>query len=156
MMNRVKAARLRRKQNKGSVVIEAALFFIVAAALLTGFINFGYQITEYYQVNALTDHVGQIVARADTVSSSSIQAILDDTQASEATSLGNATLCVTVTAKNSATLTVPAACGCSPAASAATSSLQSAAANTTVVLVNGCLGKFQSSSIFVSSAKIGQ
>lgn len=156
MMNRVKAARLRLKGSRGSIAIEAALFLLVAATLLTGFVSFGSQITEYYQINALTDHVGQIVARSDTISSSSIQAVLDDTQASNVALLGNATLCVIVTANNKTTLSVPAACGCSPTQSTATSSLQSSAGNAATVLVNGCLGGFQSSSIFVSSATVGQ
>lgn len=156
MMNRVKAAQPHPKENRGSVAIEAALFFIVAAALLTAFISYGSQIYEYYQINALTDHVGQIIARSDTISSSSIQAVLDDTQASEATSLSGATLCVVVTSSNKTVFTIPASCACASIQSNAISSLQNATGVTTTVMVNGCIKKFQGSSIFVSSAKISQ
>lgn len=156
MMNRVKAARHRLENKQGSVIIEAALYFIVAAALLTGILHFGKELIEYYQINSLTDHVGQIVARADTISSSSIQAVLDDTQASEATALNGATLCVTVTSNGTAVLSVPAACSCTVVQNSDISSLQSAATKTLVVLVNGCIDNYSSSSAFVSGATLGQ
>lgn len=149
MMNRVKAARLRPKGSRGSVAIEAALFLIVAAALLTAFVSFGSQITEYYQINALTDHVGQIVARSNTLSSSSIQAVLDDATTSNMTSLVNPILCVVVTINGKVSLTVPSACSCTAGQGVNTSSM-----TPSYVVVGGCTTHFQSGSIFPTSATL--
>ena len=149
MMNRVKTVRRRLKKNRGSVVIEAALFFIVAAVLLTGLIQFGSELNEYYQVNALTDHVGQIVARSETVSQSSIQTVLDDATSSSMTTLSGATLCVMVTINGKMSLAVPSACSCSAAQGGNTASL-----TPSYVVVAGCTTHYQSSSIFPTDATL--
>ncbi len=153
MMNRVKAARRGLEGRRGSVVIEAAFFFIVAAALLTGIIQFGSELNEYYQINALTDHIGQIIARSDTVSQSSVQTVLDDAASPSSTSLTGETLCVVVTWSSGATLSVPAACQCNPTQ---TTTLQASTTAPAIVTVNGCVANFTSKSIFVSNTVLGQ
>ncbi|WP_338333238.1 hypothetical protein [Acetobacter sp. LMG 32666] len=149
MMNRVKTVRRRLKKKQGSVVIEAALFFIVTAALLTGLVKFGSELNEYYQINALTDHVGQIVARENTVSSESVQAVLDDATSSNMTTLKGATLCVMVTIDGKLSLTVPSACSCSAAQGVSATSL-----TPSYVVVAGCSTHFLSSSIFPTGATL--
>lgn len=141
-------------RRKGSVSIEAALFMIVGGVMLFGIVTVITEMRDYYRLNTLTAHVGQVVARSDTLSSTTIEAILN--AATSDTLLNDLTgLCVTVANKDKTLYTVPGACPCASQtenSSTIMSSLQSAASNMAVVVVNGCDAKYQSTSVFTTTA----
>ena len=74
MIQRQKPARLR----SGNVAIEAALVLSLCTVLLVGMVELGQALRRWYQLSALTDHVGQMVARAPTPSATFIQTILQN------------------------------------------------------------------------------
>lgn len=76
MIMRQKPARPR----SGNVAIEAALVFSLCAVLLAGMVEVGQALRNWYQLLVLTDHVGQMVARADAPSGAFIQDILRNTR----------------------------------------------------------------------------
>lgn len=77
MIQRQKPARPR----SGNVAIEAALVLSLCAVLLAGMVEVGQALRRWYQLSALTDHVGQMVARSEHPSGPFIQTILSTEQA---------------------------------------------------------------------------
>lgn len=76
MIMRQKPARPR----SGNVAIEAALVFSLCAVLLAGMVEVGQALRRWYQLSTLTDHVGQMIARADAPSAAFIQTVLHNEQ----------------------------------------------------------------------------
>lgn len=148
-----KAAHPRR----GSVSIEAAFFMIVSAIILFGIVNVITEMRDYYRLNTLTDHVGQAVARSDSLSAATIQAILSAASADTMVSHLKG-LCVTVANQEKTLLSVPGStCTCSSQAASSSSvmsALTGATSNMSAVVVVGCSDKLQSSSVFITTAEI--
>lgn len=88
MIQRQKPARPR----SGNVAIEAALVLSLCTVLLVGMVEVGQALRRWYQLSALTDHVGQMVARSNRPSGPFIQTILRDEQALPVLTRGGAVL----------------------------------------------------------------
>ena len=145
MIMRQKPARPR----SGNVAIEAALVFSLCAVLLAGMVEVGQALRRWYQLSTLTDHVGQMIARADAPSAAFIQTVLHNEQTLPVLVQGGTVLQLGIITVQPAPSGAPggqaitrygpdAAGGCTPHDPAAGLSALSGVAGTFVV-VQGCI-----------------